>query len=369
MSFYKFDKILANKNLNQLNHNGYRKLIHVRIEPTEVCNFSCKFCVTQDAERIKTIQKEGYNGNNRKFNKERLLNLLDELKTVGVKAISFVAVGDPLMFPGIDEVIKKSVKLKFDLGLTSNFGMPLKDDLLNDLTNFSWIRWSMNGGSKEVYLKTNNPRGKNASDAYENAKNNISKLIKFRNEKNSKTLVNASYVVSKWNSKDVVNAAELGKNLNINNLFFRPDMLPMNERSEIPLDILKSNEKILNEAKNYSDKNFKVHVETERENDVLKVDDDNLVCFYSNHSIYIAANGDVYPCCYTRINPKFVVGNISDKNFEDFWKDKNNCENYKKVTMNTCPSCPYSNINKNLKEVYNGNEKNIPEVNFVDNFV
>ncbi len=84
MSFYKFDKILANKNLNQLNHNGYRKLIHVRIEPTEVCNFSCKFCVTQDAERIKTIQKEGYNGNNRKFNKERLLNLLDELKTVGV---------------------------------------------------------------------------------------------------------------------------------------------------------------------------------------------------------------------------------------------------------------------------------------------
>ena len=369
MSFYKFNKILANKKLNELNDDGFRKLIHVRIEPTELCNFSCKFCVTQDPERLKSIQKDGYVAGNKKFDLNRLLDLLDELKEIGVKAISYVAVGDPLMYPGIDKVLKKSVKLNFDLGLTSNFGMPLKDDVIETLGNFKWLRWSMNGGSKKVYLRTNNPRGKNPDQAYENAKKNISRLVKQKKINNNQTLINASYVVSQWNQEDVENAAALGRELNINNLFFRPDMMPMKERSETPLEILRANERILNRAKEYEANNFKIHIETERENDVLKVDDDKLVCFYSNHSIYIASNGDVYPCCYTRINPKFVTGNISNINFKDFWKDKNNCESYKKITLNTCPSCPYNEINKNLKEVYNNNEKNIPQISHVDNFV
>ena len=107
MSFYKFNKILSHQNLNETNSNGFRKLIHVRIEPTELCNYSCKFCVTQDPERLKSITKDGYDGRNRRFDLERLSTLLDELKEVGVKAISFVAVVDPLMFPNINKVLKK----------------------------------------------------------------------------------------------------------------------------------------------------------------------------------------------------------------------------------------------------------------------
>ena len=39
--------------------------------------------------------------------------------------------------------------------------MPLKDEIIDSLSEFKWLRWSMNGGSEEVYLKTNNPKGKN----------------------------------------------------------------------------------------------------------------------------------------------------------------------------------------------------------------
>ena len=177
MGFYKFNKILSHDNLHQPNDNGFRKLIHVRIEPTELCNYSCKFCVTQDPERLKSIQKDGYDGQDRRFDLNRLSDLLDELKKVGVKAISFVAVGDPLMFPNISKVLKKAIDLKFDLGLTSNFGMPLKDEIIDSLSEFKWLRWSMNGGSEEVYLKTNNPKGKNPSAAFKNAKENIKKII------------------------------------------------------------------------------------------------------------------------------------------------------------------------------------------------
>ena len=370
MSFYKFNKILSHDDLHHPNENGFRKLIHVRIEPTELCNYSCKFCVTQDPDRIKSIQKDGYDGKDRKFDLNRLSDLLDELKEVGVKAISFVAVGDPLMFPNISKVLKKAIKLKFDLGLTSNFGMPLKDEVIESLSEFKWLRWSMNGGSEEVYLKTNNPKGKNPAAAYKNAKENIRRIVLKKKKENKSVLVNASYVVSEWNYHDVVNAAKLGRELEIDNLFFRPDMKPMEDRKDIPLDILSKNKPLLDQAMEFQKGNFKISIEQERENDVLKVKDDNLVCFYSNHSIYIAANGDVYPCCYTRINPKFVIGNITNQKFNEFWKDKNNCEKYKEITLNTCPSCPYNEINQSLKKLYTTGENfktNSSEI--IDNFV
>ena len=133
----------------------------------------------KDPERKKVIEKQGYEGLNRKFDKERLLDLLDELKDLGVEAISIISVGEPLIFPGIDEVIDKAVKLKFKLALTSNFSVPMKKDLIENLTSFSWLRWSMNGGSKNVYLDTNNPIGKGKDVAFERTCENIKKLVEI----------------------------------------------------------------------------------------------------------------------------------------------------------------------------------------------
>jgi len=150
MSIYNFEKILAHQDVSKLNSKGFRKLFHVRIEPTELCNFQCKFCATQDPERLGILRAQGFDGNNRKFDLNRLLNLLDELKNVGVKAISFTASGEPLMFPVIQKVIEKAIELEFDLALTSNFGMPIKDNLIKLLSSFSWLRWSMNGDLKKL---------------------------------------------------------------------------------------------------------------------------------------------------------------------------------------------------------------------------
>ena len=299
------------------------------------------------------------------------MDLLDELKELDVKAISFVAVGDPLMYPNIDKILEKSTQLGFKLGLTSNFAMNLKDDVIETLTKFQWLRWSMNGGSKDIYMKTNNPLGKAGSNAYENVKKNISRIISKKKETNSKTLINASYVVSEWNENDLVNATKLGSDLEIDNIFFRPDMEAQNARRYEPLNILSRNQPQFLEAKKLANKNFQVHVEHQRENDVLKSEDDDLVCFYSNHSLYIAANGDVYPCCYTRINKKYVVGNIANQNFIKFWKDTKNCNHYKNLNINSCPSCPYTKLNSDLKTVYENKPIKYKEIdkNKIDYFV
>ena len=123
MSIYNFSKILKHKNLAKNTESDFHNLIHVRLEPTEICNFSCRFCPTQDTLRLKNLKANGYDGDNRKFEKNRILNLVDELKEVGVQAISIVAVGDPLVYPHIESVIERCIQHNFHLGLTSNFAM------------------------------------------------------------------------------------------------------------------------------------------------------------------------------------------------------------------------------------------------------
>ena len=300
MSFYKFNKILEHKDL--LNRkNGFRNLKHVRIEPTEVCNFQCRFCVTQDPLRKKKIIDQGYDSGNRKIELNRFMNLLDELKEVGVEAISFTAVGDPLVYPNIEKIFNKALNLNFKLGLTSNFAMKISDNLINLLSHFSWLRWSMNAGSKKIYLNTNRPKGNFGKNAYEEVSYNINRIIKKILTNKSKTKLNASYVISEWNINDTEEAAKFGRSLGIDSIFFRPDMELFNKRNNNPQKILSNNLNIISKAKKHETDKFKVFIELDRENDSLEVDDPNLKCFYSNHSIYIAANGDVYPCCYTRM--------------------------------------------------------------------
>ena len=356
-----FNKKLLSHNLFDTN-NDFRRLIHVRIEPTEVCNFQCKFCMTQDPDRLSSIKAKGYDASNRKFDLDRILSLLDELKSVGVEAISIVAVGEPLVYPGIDKVIDKAVKLGFKLGLTSNFSMAIKDDLLNNLLKFSWLRWSLNAGTNLTYQNTNNPKGKIRETAFEKSCENISKLVSLKKEKKSSCEINASYVISQWNYFDVVNASKLCSELEIDSIFFRPDMLLIKDRSDTPHFILKENEENLKKARKYQNNNFSVHYDVERDNDNLITNNPNLVCFYSNHSIYIAANGDVYPCCYTRIDKKYVIGNIVDKKFDVFWKEEKNANHYKDLNVNLCPSCPYNELNTVLDKIYKGENYNRDDV-------
>lgn len=82
--------------------------------------------------------------------------------------------------------------------------------------------------------------------------------------------------------------------------------------------------------------------------------DKDVACFYSNHSIYIAANGDVYPCCYTRSDRKYVMGNIAGQSFGTFWASEARRGNYRQLSIASCPSCPYLDINKQLRELYEG---------------
>ena len=94
--------------------------------------------------------------------------------------------------------------------------MNLKPSLKEKLANFTWLRWSMNGGSESVYVNTNRPKNKNPLNAYLRVQENITDIFKNNKAKKTNTEINASYVVSEWNCDDIGEATSLAKKLDIN---------------------------------------------------------------------------------------------------------------------------------------------------------
>lgn len=163
MSLYNANKLLQHLSVLETIESGKGCDIaptHVRIEPTEACNFQCRFCWSQDPDRLSELKKisDFDSTGKRRFDRDRLMKLIDELADLGTQAISFVAVGDPLVFPGIEEVIDNAQRHDIKTSVTSNLGMKLPTELIEVLARCVWVRWSMNGGTRDVYLETNRPR-------------------------------------------------------------------------------------------------------------------------------------------------------------------------------------------------------------------
>lgn len=329
--------------------------LHVRLEPTESCNFQCRFCWTQNPDRLAILKETaGFERSDKRIGLDRMVALVDELADAGTKAISFVAIGDPLTYPGIHKVIERAHHHSIHVGVTSNLAMKISDDLVEQLAKARWIRWSMNGGSKDGYLAVNQPRGTDPEAAYERVQHNVRRILSRREALASRLTLNASVVISRWNGgQELYHAAQLAHTLGIDNVSFRPDMSFQrgDEPATIPPDAWEALRKAQQE---FSGGTLQIHIEDQREQDVVKVDDPDLKCFYGNFSIYISAAGDIYPCCYTRGYPRYVVGNIAEASFQDVWYGQSRRESWNGLLIHDCPSCPYVELNRELASLATG---------------
>jgi radical SAM protein with 4Fe4S-binding SPASM domain len=322
--------------------------LHVRIEPSEVCNFRCQFCVWHDPERHQAIESRVDMTGKRQLPRERLLRLIDEFATLGIKAISFTGAGDPLVYPHMAEVLRRIREAGIKSGVTSNLAMPLKDETIQELAHCSWVRWSMNGGTEDVYMRVHRPRGNRAGESFVTSQENVKRILL---EMRDRSRLNASFVVHESNAMDAAPAAALAAGLGVSSIAFRPDT-PF-DREAAPLSYVgQTLHDILRAKRDYDSATFQVHVNEDRLEDVRKLGDPDLVCFYSNHSTYIAANGDVYPCCYTRYDKRYVMGNILDRDFSEFWNDPLRRGFYRGLSYDACPSCPHGKTNQILKSLY-----------------
>jgi len=114
--------------------------IYVEIGPSSRCNYRCSFCA---------LDYTGYKGE--LIPRKLLLASLEDMAHGGVKSVMFAGAGESLTHPDISEFIQKAKVSGMDVALTTNGSLLSLDLAKSILPNLSWIRFSVNAGTKENY--------------------------------------------------------------------------------------------------------------------------------------------------------------------------------------------------------------------------
>lgn len=299
-----------------------------------ICNHNCIFC----------DGKYNYLPN-KMFTEERLFQMAEELKVLGVNSIIIVGEGgESTLHPSFEKFSKKLINMGFHVGLYTN-GCTNLDYMLDVLSKFDFIRISMDSGSLDTHYRIH--RGE---------KYDFNKMVKF-----AKSLKNCgaqnigfSFIIMEENYLDVCNAIDIAENVGVDYIEFKPfyaEEYKLNlESKEIILNTLKSIKKYI-EKKHIQDK---VIFNNQFEELILeKTEIERLMrkpprkCLTSKLRMVISPTG-CYLCTCFRNNERYDMGDPNLESLISIWYGEKHKE---LLNRNCCYRCTYDSQNEMLLSI------------------
>lgn len=278
--------------------------IYVRIKPTNRCVHNCCFCIYRSEfsgmhEMCNQIDE---------LSKEKLIEVVNDLKQIGTKAVTFSGGGEPLFHPHIVEVLNEVNKLGLDNSIITN-GQLLSGERAKALKKAKWVRVSMDYYDKNSFAKNRRVPAELFHKIYENVKN----FAKIKN-KNCDLAVN--FVVTDNNYTHLFEVAKNLKKLGVENVRFAPLWLPNFTFYHNPL---KDNvlAQIKRAREELNDKNFTVYDSYDIEFQAQKRPVSR--CYMMQITPVVAADGNVYSCHNKAYDKEGLIGSIKDKKFSEMW--------------------------------------------------
>jgi len=290
--------------------------IHIRIKPTNVCNHNCWYC----AYKVDNLQLGQDMVERDYIPEDKMMEILEDCKEMGVKAITFSGGGEPFTYRFFLQTIKKLVVDNMAFASLTN-GSKLKGEIAQLFAkNATWLRVSMDGWDDESYAKARDVKIGEFSKIVEN-------MNAFTKIEDRKCNLGVSFIVDKTNHTKIYEFSKLMKSIGVDSIKISPCVV--------------ENDGALNNAyhKPFYDeaKALSQSVKDELEDDSFEVFDSYHLleetfvkeydwCPYSQILPVIGADLNVYPCQDKAYNlDNGLIGSIKEKSFKDFWlndKDK-----------------------------------------------
>ena len=293
--------------LNQIEKGERCNPLYIRIKPTNVCNHNCYYCHYKNSY----LSLDEYNPKDF-IPHDKMMEIVEDMAKMGVKAVTFSGGGEPLVYPFIEETMKKILDKGIDLSIITN-GSMLTGRKAEILARAKWVRISIDSIHPENYAKI---RGI-SQDAMGILQRNIREFAKI---KNSDCELGINFVIGKENYKEITDVAVTMKELGVNHVKFAP--LINNETEKYHEDIKNDVIHILNKISEELDSdNFKVI-------DLYTSDFGNYEVFKRNYSrcpikefiCVIAANCKVYYCHDKAYLSNGCVCNLKYQSFLKGWR-------------------------------------------------
>lgn len=281
--------------------------VHVQIVLSDLCNQDCGFCAYRMSSGLSNeLFPQGKRKNpNRMIATQKAQEIIDDCKTLGVRAIQFTGGGEPTVHPDHLELFSRAQAHGISTSLVTN-GINL-DTSHPAIRAMSWVRVSVDAGTAETYSKTRRV----AARHWETVWKNIEALAHT-----CTGTVGVGFVVTPENYKELPQAAELAKKAGAANI--RVGAVFSGEGTAYYGDLLPEIRAVLKDARQqFGD--FFADVFDRRIEDLEAGSPTEALCGYQHLTTYIGGDLGVYRCCNTAYTRAGKVADLNNTNFADLF--------------------------------------------------
>lgn len=293
--------------------------IYVRIKPTNKCDHHCSYCSYEPGSGCPV--SETINRNDQ-IDKGKMLEILDDFKERGVKAVTYSGGGEPLVYPWISEIMRKTLENGIDLSIITN-GQKLRGESAEILTQAEWVRVSSSESDPETFSKT---RKVHERWFYELADN----LRNFAKIKKESCEFGINFVVHEGNANQVYRSVKYFKELGVNHVKITPCYTPnFLEYHQATKDSVL--EQIAKARKELESDNFTVYDTYDNDFKLTGLSERTYSkCYVMQIIPVIGADSIVYFCHDKTYTKNGALGSIKNRSFKELWFSKEALEKFKK---------------------------------------
>jgi radical SAM protein with 4Fe4S-binding SPASM domain len=311
--------------------------IYVRIKPTNRCCHGCLYCAynADVSDMHRGMQRTD------EINADRLIEILAELGSIGVEAVTFSGGGEPLVHPRICEIFGAAEECGMQISLLTN-GQLLEGERAEALEHASWVRVSLDSVSEEQFELHRRRPGR----FYRQTLHNIST---FAATKSPDCELTANWIVTEYNVGDIVRAAELCESLGIENVRFSPMWTPDFTRyhraivADVMLGLSRARARLSRPGFEISDTyTLEPHMHCRS----------YTRCYVMEIIPVIGADGAVYACHNKAYTEEGRIGSILDRSFTELWFSAETRRFFDSFDPSTCThQCSNDSKNRSVDEM------------------
>lgn len=285
--------------------------IHVRIKPTNVCAHSCWYC----AYKVEDMQLGQDMVTRDSIPLEKMLEIIDDLDEMGVKAVTFSGGGEPFHYKYLLDAAKVLAASKMGFASLTN-GARLSGEVAEVFAeSATWLRVSIDGWDPSSYSEY---RGVKESE-FAKVIGNMEAFQKL----GGRCVLGVSYIIDKKNAPHIFGFARRMRDIGVDSVKMSP-CITSNSGEEsnhyheefyhaAKVEIAKAQSELASDSFEINDAYHLL------EN---KFDKDYTWCPYLQMLMVIGADLNVYACQDKAYNlDNGCLGSIKNQRFRDFWFD------------------------------------------------
>jgi len=279
--------------------------IYVEIAPSGACNHRCIFCALD------------YLGYRPVFlDRDLILMRLQEMAQKGVKSVMYAGEGEPLLNKATPEIANATRRLGIDVALTSNGVLFTKEVARECLAAFTWVRFSVNGGTARTYERVHRCR----PGDFERVLANISEAVRVKHSQGLLTTIGVQILMIPENFAEVFTLGKMVQEIGVDYFTVKPySQHPKSSAAIDPAFNYRDYLDLEQQVKELETGSFRVAF---RSNAMRKLKRPKVYhrCLGLPFWAYIDAHARVWACSAYLGDENFCYGSLKEESFAAIWE-------------------------------------------------